>query len=612
MAVPFLACFLVSVFLVAFAQRSPQTTFTFGPVITSPLPWEFLKVEDLPASFTWQNVSGVNYLSASRNQHIPQYCGSCWAHGTTSALSDRLNILRGSAWPEINLAPQVLINCNGGGSCGGGNPGGVYEYTHTHGLPDETCQNYEAVDGNCKPLGICETCSPTTGCVAVSNFTLYYVGDFGDVSGADKMKAEIFARGPIGVGIDATNKLEAYTGGIFSEHKLLPLINHEVSIVGWGVSSGEEYWIVRNSWGTYWGEAGFFRISMHNDNLAINTQGDWGVPQLNKGEDLFRGRVLGRELSQSPKVVVHSETTQAPRATYQRNPSVKPGQYFDYAHPAVHRGPDSSVVISPLPQNVISKEQIPDNYDPRNISNLDYTTASHNQHIPQYCGSCWAFATSTALSDRIKLARRRAFPDIQLSAQVLINCVTGNGTHGCQGGDPTAAYEYVLASGLPDETCTNYVAKNEDCAAEFVCRTCSPSSSKCAAVPNPPLVHITEHGRVAGEANIMAEIFARGPIAAVVAVTPEFEAYAGGIFNDTTGAKSLDHSIELAGWGVTTAGVKYWVARNSWGTYWGERGWFRIVRGTNNLGIESNGDWAVWDGVVPNYHLPTGAFAGLD
>ena len=42
----------------------------------------------------------------------------------------------------------------------GGNPGGVYEYIHKNGVPDETCQNYEAIDGKCKPLGICETCSP--------------------------------------------------------------------------------------------------------------------------------------------------------------------------------------------------------------------------------------------------------------------------------------------------------------------------------------------------------------------------------------------------------------------------------------------------------------------
>ena len=67
-------------------------------------------------------------------------------------------------------------------------------------------------------------------CVPVQDYTKYWVGDYGGVHGPDKMKAEIYARGPIGCGIDATEKLEQYTGGIFSERKLLPLINHEVSV----------------------------------------------------------------------------------------------------------------------------------------------------------------------------------------------------------------------------------------------------------------------------------------------------------------------------------------------------------------------------------------------
>lgn len=69
------------------------------------------------------------------------------------------------------------------------------------------------------------------------------------------MKAEIYARGPIACGIDATNEFEEYTGGIYSQKKALVVHNHVISVLGWGVSEeGEEYWIGRNSWGTYWGE----------------------------------------------------------------------------------------------------------------------------------------------------------------------------------------------------------------------------------------------------------------------------------------------------------------------------------------------------------------------
>lgn len=90
----------------------------------------------------------------------------------------------------------------------------------------------------------------------------------------------------------------------------------------------------------------------------------------------------------------------------------------------------------------------------------------------------------------------------------------------------------------------------------------------------------------------MNEIYQRGPITCIMAVTQEFKNYTGGIFEDKTGAKGMDHDISVVGWGVEN-GVKYWIGRNSWGHYWGEKGFFRIVRGKNNSAIETVCSWAV-------------------
>lgn len=96
------------------------------------------------------------------------------------------------------------------------------------------------------------------------------------------MKAELAKNGPLACGIAVTDKFQDYTGGIYEESKLFPQINHEISVVGYGIEDGVEYWIGRNSWGTYWGEDGFFRIKMHKHNLAIERNCVAATPDIEK------------------------------------------------------------------------------------------------------------------------------------------------------------------------------------------------------------------------------------------------------------------------------------------------------------------------------------------
>lgn len=258
-------------------------------------------------------------------------------------------------------------------------------------------------------------------------------------------------------------------------------------------------------------------------------------------------------------------------------------------------GPAPSRILSPQPFEYVDSTTLPPNYDWRNMSGVNFVTVTRNQHIPQYCGSCWTMGTTSALSDRIKILRNNAWPDIQLAPQVLVNCVPD----GCDGGDPTQAYAWIAENGIPDETCQNYIASGlgTNCSALNTCRNCAPDftnpSALCTPVKGYQNYFVDEHGTISGEQAMMAEIYSRGPIACGVAVTPAFEAYTGGIFHDTTGAScsAIDHEISIVGWG-TEGGVDYWVLRNSWGTYWGEDGWMRIVRGINNVGVECSCDWA--------------------
>ena len=98
-----------------------------------------------PENITWANINGINYLTNNRNQHIPQYCGSCWAHATANVLSDRAKITRNASWPDIIISPQVLVSCDKQHrGCYGGWPILSYKYILENGITDETCSPYQS------------------------------------------------------------------------------------------------------------------------------------------------------------------------------------------------------------------------------------------------------------------------------------------------------------------------------------------------------------------------------------------------------------------------------------------------------------------------------------
>lgn len=282
---------LASVASVAAYQSEFVKMRTTNGFVTSPLPHTYI-TEALPATWDWRNINGTSFVTKSINQHIPQYCGSCWAQGAISAFADRIKIGRKAQGVDVELAVQFILNCGDAGSCHGGDHLAVYEYIQKKGfVPFETCQPYLAcssestegfcgkIDTSCSAMNTCRTCSTFTAsggkCAPLDTFPNATIAQYGSVSGAAKMQAEIYARGPIACGIDAEPILD-YTGGIY---KGLPGgVNHIISVTGWGTDGTTPYWVVRNSWGQYWGEMGYVRIEMGKNTLGIESDCAWATP----------------------------------------------------------------------------------------------------------------------------------------------------------------------------------------------------------------------------------------------------------------------------------------------------------------------------------------------
>ena len=258
----------------------------------------YFSSKELPEEWDWRNVDGVSYITKSLNQHIPQYCGSCWAHGSISSFSDRIKIARKAKGDDIHLSIQQILNCGAdiAGTCLGGSHTGTFHFIKKQGfIPYDTCLSYEACssdskelnclqrDYTCNKLNTCRTCNTFIDkggyCTGIEIFPHATVAEYGVVTGVENMKKEIYARGPIACSINS-EPIGEYNKGIVDFPDAPRVTNHVISIIGWGKNkeNNSEYWIVRNSWGQYWGELGFFRIKLGENQLNIEQDCAWVTP----------------------------------------------------------------------------------------------------------------------------------------------------------------------------------------------------------------------------------------------------------------------------------------------------------------------------------------------
>jgi cathepsin L len=183
------------------------------------------------------------------------------------------------------------------------------------------------------------------------------------------------------------------------------------------------------------------------------------------------------------------------------------------------------------------------------------------------CGSCWAFSAISAQESQYYITAK----SLQvLSEQNLVDCVTS--CSGCNGGMPSDAYTYVVASqGGKFSLGKDYPYTAHDGSCRF---------SAAAAVSR-----ITGYTSVAkgSESALLDAAYNGGPAAiAIDASKTSFQLYKSGVYNEPScSSTNLDHAVVLVGWGVADAG-QYWIVRNSWGANWGLQGYIWMSRNKNN------------------------------
>ena len=207
----------------------------------------------LPTSWDWRDQGVVTNV---QNQGS---CGSCWAFGTIGSYESCVAVAGGGL---DDLSEEWLLDCN---TLGYGCNGGWWGYPDMYdGVPLESCYPYVGSESTCNTS--CPKYHPMAD--------WYYVGNSSSVPSTTDLKNAMYEQGPLSVAVCVDSYFQAYTGGIFT-HTSSGQPNHAVILVGWDDSGG--YWIMKNSWGTGWGESGYMRIAWGAN--SIGYAASYGVPE---------------------------------------------------------------------------------------------------------------------------------------------------------------------------------------------------------------------------------------------------------------------------------------------------------------------------------------------
>jgi len=189
------------------------------------------------------------------------------------------------------------------------------------------------------------------------------------------------------------------------------------------------------------------------------------------------------------------------------------------------------------------------------------------------CGSCWTFSTTGCLESMWAIKTRNL---TALSEQQLVDCAGAFDNHGCQGGLPSHAFQYIkYAGGIQTETGYPYTGRDGRCKFD--------KTQVAATVADG--VNITE----GAEDELFDAVTHQGPIAVAYQVSGDFRFYKDGVYDSTqckSGPMDVNHAVLAVGYNTDAKTNKpYWIIKNSWGTSFGIQGYFYMIRNKNMCGV---------------------------
>ncbi|XP_076593423.1 cathepsin S-like [Chaetodon auriga] len=240
----------------SFATLSPPTD-----IQRAPSAFAGTSGADVPDTMDWREKGCVTSVKMQGS------CGSCWAFSAAGALEGQLAKKTGKL---VDLSPQNLVDCSskyGNHGCNGGFMTNAFQYViDNQGIDSDASYPYKGRDQQChyNPMYRAANCS---------QYSFLPEGNEG------ALKEALATIGPISVAIDATRpRFTFYRSGVYDDSSCTQKVNHGVLAVGYGTLNGQDYWLIKNSWGSTFGDGGYIRMARNkNDQCGIALYGCYPI-----------------------------------------------------------------------------------------------------------------------------------------------------------------------------------------------------------------------------------------------------------------------------------------------------------------------------------------------